>query len=120
MAVPHCFARNGLPSKIVGEDEITALYIAAVKQALQLDAAMPSNPAEFALNKASFGSALNTYYSTSRSIARDILHVVFFVTRGAPTDEYDDDAQQPRSASRAWRGRFWKLNECSQIQLCNE
>ena len=80
-----------MPSKTVGEDEITALYIAAVKrsvgpsQALQLDAAIALNPAGFALNKASFGSALNTYCSTSRSITRDILHVVFFVTRVAAT-----------------------------------
>ena len=83
----------------MGEDEITALYIAAVKrsvgpsQALQLDAAIARNPAGFTLNRASFGSALNTYYSTSRSIARDILHVVFFVTRGAPTDVIKEDVR---------------------------
>ena len=47
-----------MPSKTVGEDEITALYIAAVKrsvgpsEALQLDAAIALNPAGFALNKA--------------------------------------------------------------------
>ena len=85
----------------MGEDEITALYIAAraVKrsvgpsQAFQLNAAIACNPAGFALNTASFGSALNTYYATSHSIAREILRVIFFVTRGAPTDVIKEDVR---------------------------
>ena len=60
-------------------------------QAEQLDAAIASNTAGFAPNKASFGSALNTYYTPSRCIAREILHVVFFVARGAPTDVIKED-----------------------------
>ena len=58
-AVPFCFARHGLLSKSVSDDDITALYIAAVKRSLgpchnaALDAATASNRAEFALNRAS-------------------------------------------------------------------
>ena len=43
-------------------------------------------------NRASFGSALNMYYTTSRGIAREILHVVLFVARGAPTDVIKEDS----------------------------
>ena len=96
-AVPFCFARHGLLSKSVSEDDITALYIAAVKrsvdpfQAAQLDAAIAHNRAGFALNRASFGNALNAYYDPSHGITREILHVVFFVPRSAPTDVIEDD-----------------------------
>ena len=34
---------------------------------------------------------MNTYYAASRSIAREILHVIFFVSRGAPSDVIDED-----------------------------
>ena len=60
----------------VSEDDITALYIAAVKrslgpfQAAQLDAALARNRAGFALNRASFGSAMNMYYAAFCGIAR--------------------------------------------------
>ena len=64
----------------MSEDDITALHIVAAKQSLgpfhaaTLDAAIASNRAGFALNRASFGSALDTYYAASRGIARGILH----------------------------------------------
>ena len=78
----------------MSEDDITALYIEAVKQSLgpsqaaQLDAAIRAG---FALNRASFGNALNAYYDPSHGITREILHVVFFVPRSAPTDVIEDD-----------------------------
>ena len=78
-AVPFCLARHGLLLKSVSEDDITALCIAAVKRSLgpfhaaTLDAAIARNRAGFALNRASFGSALNTYNATSSGIAREIL-----------------------------------------------
>ena len=81
----------------MSKDDITSLYIAAVKrslgpfQAAQLDAAIARNRAGFALNRASFGSALNTYYAASRGIAREILHVIFLVPRGSPSDVIKED-----------------------------
>ena len=68
-------------------------YIPANFQAVQLDTAIASNRAGLALNRASFASALNTYYAASRSIAREILHVIFFVCRGAPSDVIKEDIQ---------------------------
>ena len=53
-AVPFCFARHGLLLKSVSEDDITVLYIAALKlslgpfQASTLDAAIASNRVGFA------------------------------------------------------------------------
>ena len=88
-----------MPSKSVVDDDITALYIAAIKrsigpsQAKLLPAAIANNKAGFALNRASFGSALNTYYATSRCIAREILHVIFFETRGAPSNIIKEDVR---------------------------
>ena len=76
------------------------MYIAAVKRsvgqikAAQLDAAIAKNPGGFALNRNSFGSALSTYYGTSRGIAREILHLVFFVPRGAPRDVIKEDVRE--------------------------
>ena len=54
LALPFCFARHGLLLKSVSQDDITALYIAAVKrclgplQAATLEAAIASNRAGFA------------------------------------------------------------------------
>ena len=78
------------------EDDITAVYIEAVKRsfgpfhAATLDTAIASNRG-FALNRASFGRALNTYYTASCGIAREILHITFFVPRGAPPNVIKDD-----------------------------
>ena len=45
----------------------------------QVEILFVDTAAEFPL----FGSALNTYYAASRDIAREILHVIFFVPRGS-------------------------------------
>ena len=90
--MPFCVARHGLLSKSASKVDITALYIATVKRSLgpfyaaTLDAAIACNRARFALNGASFGSDLNTYYAASRCIAREILHVISSVPRGAQSD----------------------------------
>ena len=34
---------------------------------------------------------MNTYYAASSGMAREILHVIFFVSRGAPTDVVKDN-----------------------------
>ena len=99
-AVPFCFTWHGLLSKSVSkdEDDITALYI-VVKQSLgpchnaALDAAIASNRAGFTLNRASYGSALNMYYAASSGIAREVLHVIFFVLRGAPSHVIKEDSR---------------------------
>jgi hypothetical protein len=83
----------------VTDEDITALYIAAIKRSLGpsqtrlLAAAIEDNKAGFALNRASFGSAMNTYYGTLRSIARDILHAIFFQARGAPSDVIKEEVR---------------------------
>ena len=51
------------------------------------------NRAGFALNRASSASALNTYCAASHGIAWDILHVIFFVPMGAPSDVIKEDIQ---------------------------
>ena len=86
----------------MSEDDITALYIAVVKRSLGAfhaathDAAVARNRAEFALNRASFGSTLSMYYAASLGIAREILHVIFFVPvpRGALSDVIQEDIRE--------------------------
>ena len=67
-------------------EAITALYLSAVKKLIpevQLTSAIERNSAGFGLLRASFGSVLETYQYQGRKLARDILHIIFFVCRGA-------------------------------------
>ena len=67
-------------------EAITALYLSAVKTLIpeaQLTSEINWNPAGFGLLRASFGSALETYQNQDRKLARETLHIIFFVHRGA-------------------------------------
>jgi hypothetical protein len=95
-AIPYCVARFGC-NKSLDDEKVTAVFIAGVKASLepsigqQLETLIAENKAGFAIARSAFGSALATYQSSARGIARDILQVVFFVDRGAPRDVIKED-----------------------------
>jgi len=68
------------------------MYIEGVRASLatgpaaNLPTLIDENKAGFALIRTAFASAFVTYQTQARSIARDILQLVFFVRRGSPRD----------------------------------